>query len=199
MSVNVTPTKSNLMQTKASLELARTGYELMDRKRGILMREAAKRAAGAEEAAARVSEALDNAMRALERAEKNGDNISAAAACVPVDDGVRLSVESVMGIDVPTVTCSDRGRGLPYPLAGSSAYLDEAYFAWDEVRSALCALAQIRAAGSRLTAAARQAGRRENALGNIMIPRLEETGKYIADVLDERDREEFSRLKVIKG
>ena len=31
-----------------------------------------------------------------------------------------------------------------------------------------------------------------------MIPRFEETVKFISDALDEKDREEFSRLKVIK-
>lgn len=31
-----------------------------------------------------------------------------------------------------------------------------------------------------------------------MIPRFEETIKFITDALDEKDREEFSRLKVIK-
>ena len=37
-----------------------------------------------------------------------------------------------------------------------------------------------------------------NALKNIMIPRFEETVKFITDALEEKDREEFSRLKVIK-
>ena len=40
--------------------------------------------------------------------------------------------------------------------------------------------------------------KRANALKNIMIPRFEETVKFISDALDEKDREEFSRLKVIK-
>ena len=35
----VFPTKANLMATQKSLELARMGYELMDRKRSILVRE----------------------------------------------------------------------------------------------------------------------------------------------------------------
>ncbi len=31
-----------------------------------------------------------------------------------------------------------------------------------------------------------------------MIPKFEETVKFISDALDEKEREEFSRLKVIK-
>ena len=39
MSAQVVPTKSNLLAAKKSLNLSRTGYELMDRKRNILIRE----------------------------------------------------------------------------------------------------------------------------------------------------------------
>ena len=42
------------------------------------------------------------------------------------------------------------------------------------------------------------AEKRANALKNILIPRFEEEVKFIADALDEKEREEFARLKVIK-
>ena len=41
--------------------------------------------------------------------------------------------------------------------------------------------------------------RRANALQNIIIPRNQSIVKYITDSLEEKDREEFSRLKVIKA
>ena len=39
MALAVVPTKGNLIQTKKTLALAKTGFELMDRKRNILLRE----------------------------------------------------------------------------------------------------------------------------------------------------------------
>ena len=39
MAVQTVPTKGNLMNTKKSLALAKNGYELLDRKRNILIRE----------------------------------------------------------------------------------------------------------------------------------------------------------------
>ncbi|WP_337380290.1 V-type ATP synthase subunit D, partial [Ruminococcus sp.] len=39
MAVQAVPTKGNLMNTKKSLALAKNGYELLDRKRNILIRE----------------------------------------------------------------------------------------------------------------------------------------------------------------
>ncbi len=41
--------------------------------------------------------------------------------------------------------------------------------------------------------------RRPNALQNIIIPRYTNTVKFISDSLEEKDREEFSRMKVIKA
>ena len=40
--------------------------------------------------------------------------------------------------------------------------------------------------------------RRANALKNIMIPRFNAEVKFITEALEEKDREEFSRMKIIK-
>ena len=51
---------------------------------------------------------------------------------------------------------------------------------------------------NKIADAIKKTQKRANALKNIMIPKFETTVKYITDALDEKDREEFSRLKVIK-
>ncbi|MCR5783873.1 MAG: V-type ATP synthase subunit D [Clostridia bacterium] len=199
MTNNPAPTKSRLMETKASLELAQTGYDLMDRKRSIYLREAAKYTENADKAAERVRNAITEAYAALRVSAESGDSVNIAAACTPVENTVTVTIENVIGIDVPTFRTEPRGRALPYPLGSTSARLDKAYFAWGEVAAALCGLATVRAAEARLVSAAEKTSRRENALGNVMIPRLKETERTITETLEEREREEFSRLKVIKA
>lgn len=51
----------------------------------------------------------------------------------------------------------------------------------------------------RLSVAIKKTQRRANALQNIIIPRNEHIVKFITDSLEEKDREEFSRMKVIKA
>ena len=59
-------------------------------------------------------------------------------------------------------------------------------------------LASVENSVYRLADAIKKTQKRANALRNIIIPRFEETVKTITDALDEKDREEFSRMKIIK-
>ena len=51
----------------------------------------------------------------------------------------------------------------------------------------------------RLATAVNKTQKRAKALKNIIIPRQTETVKYITESLEEKDREDFSRMKVIKA
>ena len=64
----VTPTKSNLMAMKKQLELANLGYELLDRKRTLMMREMSRLSENADSARRELSEAFASAYEALQDA-----------------------------------------------------------------------------------------------------------------------------------
>ena len=68
-----------------------------------------------------------------------------------------------------------------------------------EVKRLTAELAEVENSVYRLAVAIKKTQKRANALKNIMIPKFEETVKNISDALEEKDREEFSRLKVIKS
>ena len=76
--------------------------------------------------------------------------------------------------------------------------LDDAYSKFNEVKRLTAELAEVENSVYRLADAIKKTQKRANALKNIMIPRFEETVKFITDALEEKEREEFSRLKVIK-
>ena len=59
-------------------------------------------------------------------------------------------------------------------------------------------LAEIENSVYRLADAIKKTQKRANALKNIIIPKFEETVKFISDAIEEKEREDFSRLKVIK-
>ena len=199
MAQQVFPTKSNLMATKRSLALAAQGYDLMDRKRNILVREMMQlidRAAGIQD---RISAAYAEAYEALKKANIMLGSVGGYAAGVPVERGVQLSTRSVMGVELPTLKLNTTSPlGLYYDLESTNGTLDVAYLKFNEVKTLTVELAEVEISVIRLAEAIQKTQKRANALGNVQIPQMQRTIKSIDEVLSEREREEFSRLKVIK-
>jgi V/A-type H+-transporting ATPase subunit D len=195
---NVSPTKGTLLATKKSLELARMGRELMERKHGILVREMMLLIERANKLRGKIDDTYSRAYSALQSANITLGVVDSIADCSPVENGVSISVRSVMGVELPTVRIDDRAPALSYDFTSSNCDFDEAFISFHNVKLMLADLAELENSVYRLAVAIRKTQSRQNALKNIIIPNFEETCRYISDALEEKEREEFSRLKVIK-
>ena len=194
------PTKANLLSSKKSLELARTGYDLMDRKRNILMREMMKLTQKSAELEKELERCYDQAYSSLKRANVSGGSVRRFAMNVPVENNVQISEKSIMGVEIPVISCPDTVTDPRYfGLENTSEYLDEACVRFCRARQLTLELAELETGVCRLADAVSKTRKRSNALSNIIIPRLESTVKHITEVLDEKEREDFSRLKVTKS
>lgn len=194
------PTKGNLMAAKRARTLAETGYELMDRKRSLLIRELTALMDEAERLQSSIDGTFSEAYAAMRLAEISmGGSAENGADGVPVDDSVSLRFRSVMGVELPSVTAgAPLPEGPPYGLAFTSSDLDDAYFKFDEVKHLIRALSETENAIYRLAYAIKKAQKRANALKNIVIPGLEADISRISEALEEKEREEFVRLKLLK-
>ena len=199
MAARVSPTKGNLMKIKKSLELAKVGYDLLDRKRNILIRETMGLIDSAADIRSRIAESYRVAYQALEEANMSMGIVDEFAAFVPVENGLTVSSRSVMGVEIPTVSLDPVPTDNYFGFRRTTAKLDEAYRRFNEVKQLTAELAQTENSVYRLATGIKKAQKRANALKNIIIPRFEEQVKTITSALDEKDREEFSRLKVIKS
>lgn len=199
MAARVSPTKGNLMKIKKSLELAKVGYDLLDRKRNILIRETMGLIDSAADIRSRIAESYRVAYQALEEANMSMGIVDEFAAFVPVENGLTISSRSVMGVEIPTVSLDPVPTDNYFGFRRTTAKLDEAYRRFNEVKRLTAELAQTENSVYRLATGIKKAQKRANALKNIIIPRFEEQVKTITSALDEKDREEFSRLKVIKS
>ena len=200
MAQQVFPTKSNLMATKRSLALAEQGYDLMDRKRNILVREMMQLIDRAADIQDRISAAYAEAYDALQKANIMLGSVGEYAGGVPVERGLRLSTRSVMGVELPTLSLQTTAPiGLYYDMESTNGTLDVAYLKFNEVKTLTVELAEVEISVIRLAEAIQKTQKRANALGNVQIPQMQKTIKSIDEVLGEREREEFSRLKVIKA
>ena len=104
-----------------------------------------------------------------------------------------------MGVEIPIVRLIDNeNMSIPFGLYNSNSDLDKAYTCFREVRRLTVKLAEVESSEYLLANAIKKTQKRANALKNIMIPKFEKTINFITDALEEKEREEFSRLKIIK-
>ncbi|MGN0557209.1 MAG: V-type ATP synthase subunit D [Acutalibacteraceae bacterium] len=198
MAQQVFPTKGNLIAAKKSLELSLTGYELMDRKRNILIRETMSMLDSAKEIQGKINSAYLEAYHALQIANMTLGIIDELSQTIPVDNGITLDYRSVMGVDIPLVAIDYKRPPINYGYIRTNENLDMAFRKFDEVKVLTVKLAEIENSIYRLAHGIKKTQKRANALKNIIIPRFESTIRFITESLEEKEREEFSRMKVIK-
>ncbi len=195
----VLPTKGNLMSIKRSRELAETGYELMDRKRNILIREMMEMMDDASALQSEIDRVFSEAYEALAKANIELGLCDQIAEGVLLDDSLDIRWRSVMGVELPKIPEHEQKRTRPsYGLVYTSATLDEAYIKFHEVKELTRKMAEIETSIYRLADAIKKAQKRANALKNIVIPDFDNSIRVISEALEEKEREEFVRLKVIK-
>ena len=196
----VVPTKGNLIAIKRSMALAEMGYDLMDRKRNILIREMMRLIDAAAEVQSEIDETFSEAYRALMRANITLGQVicTKMAQDVPIDSSVKMRVSSVMGVELPMLKCDERPPEIFYGFYETNSMFDTAFIKFEKVKRLTLKLAEIENSVYRLAHAIKKTQKRANALKNIIIPNFTHDIKYISDALEEKDREEFVRLKVIK-
>ena len=199
MAENVFPTKGNLINARKSLALAQVGYDLMERKRKILLLEILRRTDECEQTKRDIELLSREAFFALRLATVSNGLPLTPAQAVPPEDGVRISLRSVMGVEVPEATLDEKEPKVYYGLNFTGLQLDEAYVRFNRLKELTVRLAALETSIFRLKEAVGKTGKRSNALGNIVIPKFAATIKFISDSLEEKEREDFARLKVIKG
>lgn len=201
MNLNAFPTKGNLILAKNSLALATQGYGLMDKKRNILLRELMGLIDRAKNIQSEIDSTFTAAYQALQKAniELGIHFVEEIAGSIPVEDSIRVKARSIMGTEIPLVEYTpQRKERPPYSLYSTSDSLDEACLAFERVKKLTAELSMVETSAYCLAESIKKTQKRANALKNITIPAYQTLVTDISNALEEKDREEFTRLKVIK-
>ena len=201
MDPNTFPTKGNLILAKNSLALSRQGFELMDKKRNILIREMMELIDQAKDIQSQIDVTFRAAYAALQKAnmEMGIAFVQQVSYTVPLEDSIRIKTRSVMGTEIPLVKHIEEVRNPVYSFYGTTESLDHAKSCFEKVKDLTIRLSMIENAAYRLAYNIKKTQKRANALKNITIPNYEALVKTIDNALEEKEREEFTRLKVIKS
>jgi V/A-type H+/Na+-transporting ATPase subunit D len=198
--INIAPTRSNLLRVKKDLLFAKEGYEILNRKREVLTTELIRMAHNAEELQQQVWLMLADAYAAMEKAQlKMGqERVEWAALAANKTVDVQIKSRGVMGVSVPIIESHGAPPEMLYSLGDTTAALDEASAEFAHVLKLIPELSMVITTVWRLATELRKTQRRVNALQYIFIPEYEETVHFIVSSLEEREREETFRLKLLK-
>ena len=200
----INPTRMELLSLKNRTKLAVKGHGLLKEKRDALIKEffdILDRVKGVREAAER---SLKEANEALLEAQIAMGDLAVRKASLSVKESIDVDIKSrsVMGVSVPVTNVKMEERSIidrGYSFSDTTIQLDEAAKKFEESIKFLIELGEVEKTIFLLAEEIEATKRRVNALEHIMIPRFENTEKYIDMRLQEMERENFVRFKMIRS
>jgi V/A-type H+/Na+-transporting ATPase subunit D len=198
---DMAPTRAGLLRVRQRLDTARRGFELLDRKRDVLIGEILSTVEEAEGVRHEARDRFAQAYEGLEvaRAVMGTERVRRMALSGERRVDVAITPRSVMGVIVPSVRYEVKDGTPTYGSGTSSVVMDQARLDWAAVLELIGRLAEKVTTVWRLSLELRQTQRRLNALEHLYIPMYQEALERIEQVLEEKEREEFYRAKRAKA
>jgi len=201
---SIKTTRMELLKLKRKALLASKGHKLLKEKRDALISEFFKLIDNLRNARAEMEEQLQQAYKSLilSIAVSGIDNIRMSADSVETIPEITFKPRAIMGVKVPVFEfekierkAEDRG----YSTVLTTVELDKAAESFEKVLNLLIKLAELEATTTELAEEIKKTKRKVNSLERIVIPRIERDARYISMRLEEMERENFTRLKMIKS
>jgi V/A-type H+-transporting ATPase subunit D len=200
----INPTRMELLKLKDREKLAVKGHSLLKEKRDALIKEFFDILDRVKGSRGKVEDTLKAGFEDLTAAQVIMGDLAVRKAALSVKESVDVDIDSrsVMGVVVPVMDSKMKERTLVdrgYSFTDTSVALDEAAKKFEESLALIVELGEIEKTIYLLAAEIESTKRRVNALEHIMIPKLQNTVKSIEMRLQEMERENFVRLKMIKS
>lgn len=199
--MKVVATKANLMKAKNMLGFSQRGFELLDKKRNVLIREMMLLMNRAKQIEAELATLFERAHRAIEfvNITMGSDAVSDIAYSIPREVDFEIRLRGVMGVEIPEIVYNEEKPKASYGFYRSNPSLDVATLSMHRVKYLVYQLAEVENAIFKLAAEIKKTQKRANSLEKIQIPKFSEQVKQITGELEEKEREDFFRLKRVKS
>ena len=199
----ISVTRMELLARKSQIALASQGRDLLEQKRTALLKEFLRMADTALERSDALQFAATNSRHALARAEAiaGTEAVRSAALASRAELPLQVTTTRVMGVKVPHIEQKRVARSMldrGFAITGTSTTIDEAASAFENQVETIIELAEMELRLTRLATEIQSTSRRLNALEHVLIPRLKTERDLIQMTLDERERADHFRLKLVK-
>ena len=198
--LNIAPTKSNLLAMKEQLAISTNGYELLEEKHEILVRELMHLVEKVKLLEKQMDKAVNQAYPAFKRMlmVDGADQIQRLSHGIHYDFHMNEKKVTIGGMGFSSIDVELPQQELFYSFNGTDANTDDTVSKFFDLLSILTQMASIRTIVWRLADEVKKTQRRVNALDKMIIPQTTETKTYIESVLEERERENVFVLKALK-
>ncbi|MEA1993900.1 MAG: V-type ATP synthase subunit D [Euryarchaeota archaeon] len=200
----VKPTRSALLKLNRRVKLAEKGHRLLKEKRDVLVMEFFSIFEDQKYLRRKINDELKDAFKTYMKLKAVDRDVETLAATVPERNGPRLKIreKNIMGVTVPLLKLQEDEDKLTergYNLYTSSTLLDEEYDRFKKILKDIVRLGEIEKSVKLIAAEIEKTKRRVNALEYVILPTLEKHRRFIRFQLEEREREDFFRMKRVKG
>jgi V/A-type H+-transporting ATPase subunit D len=204
MAKDVKPTRKNLMAIEDRIELSERGHDTLEKKRDGLIMEFMDILDQAQDVRSDLEQNYEDAQRTIDMARAMEGDVAVRGAAAALKEHPELTTQSknIMGVVVPQIESSKVRKSLDergYGVLGTSARIDEAAEAYEELLETIILAAEVETAMKKMLEEIETTKRRVNALEFKLLPELNENKEYIEQKLEEQEREEIFRLKKIKA
>ncbi|UXD21104.1 ATP synthase subunit D [Ignicoccus pacificus DSM 13166] len=196
----VLPTKINLIRLKQRQKVVKKIQKLLEDKRDILLIYLRKAIAEYQKYYDEYAEHLSKAQEYLTLASVQAGSLETKQEVVYIPESLRVKMfmRSAFGVKIPVVEFELSDVKANISLANSSPYLDAAAEEMQKALKALTKAVNAEMSMYRIMNELRRTQRLINAIKYSVLPEIQRNIKFVKQVLDDRQREEFMRLKLIR-
>lgn len=202
--MNVNPTRMQLTKLKKQLNTALRGHKLLKDKRDELMRQFLDLIRENKKLREEIEADLHktNSDFLLAGSVMSSEALDTALLYPKQAVYLETKVKNVMSVEIPvykiTTRTSDDSDMFAYGFANTSFLLDDAVAGLSGLLPKLLRLAELEKSTRRMAIEIEKTRRRVNALEHVMIPRYQDTIRYITMRLEESERSSRARLMKVK-
>jgi len=204
MAQDIKPTRKNLMEIEDRIDLSERGHDTLEQKRDGLIMEFMDILDQAQDVREDLEGDYQTAQKKINMARAMEGDIAVRGAAAALEEHPEITVESknIMGVVVPQIESTKVKKSLDergYGILGTSARIDEAAEAYEELLESIVLAAEVETAMKKMLTEIETTKRRVNALEFKLLPELYEGKEYIDQKLEEQEREEIFRMKKVKA
>jgi V/A-type H+-transporting ATPase subunit D len=199
---NVAATKIELLKYKRSSQVATMVQKILDDKRKVLLKNIEEMITEANKARGGIWEPLQDVYKSVNEAylSLGTATVDSVAQSAPAVMEVETKIRRVVDVSIPSLNVTEKDtKSLPYGFADTNSSIDRAAKQIKVLLPKICKAAEYENSIFALAKALEKTQKLLNALENVIIPQYRLRIKFILATLEEREREEFARLKKVKA